>query len=116
MMAAERGMTVGAREARLMLNNVGVRPLSEKGVEERGWASKSLGEADAIREDSTGRPATGGCGLVERRPKPFSSVAARLRLSCSLSNSPVLVVLRFVPPPSGCRPTTVPYIDPLRLA
>lgn len=35
-MAEERGMIVGAREARRMLKRVGVRPEREKGVVERG--------------------------------------------------------------------------------
>ena len=105
-MAEERGMTVGARDARLMLNRVGVRPESEKGVVERGgWPSADGGDATRVASD-----AFAGRGLVER--PPFSSwslpTVARLRLSWSLINSPVLAVLRFVPPPSGLRPTTVP--------
>ena len=41
-MAAERGITVGARDARLMLKSVGVRPESEKGVDDRGGFPVSL--------------------------------------------------------------------------
>lgn len=44
-MAAERGITVGAREARRRLKSVGVRPDSEKGVVERGGS----GDADVTR-------------------------------------------------------------------
>ena len=50
LMAAERGITVGARDARLRLKSVGVRPESEKGVEDRGGFSMSLfGDAEATR-------------------------------------------------------------------
>jgi len=42
LMAAERGMTVGARDARLRLKSVGVRPETEKGVEDRGGLPVSL--------------------------------------------------------------------------
>lgn len=45
--AVERGITVGAREARFMLNNVGVRPDKEKGVVERGGSNGSFGDAEA---------------------------------------------------------------------
>lgn len=94
MIAAERGMTVGAREARL--NRVGVRPESEKGVVERGGsvATAVPGDVDIMR----------GLGL---RPAFSSPAAARLCLSCSDNISPVLVVLRFVPV-CGLSPTTVP--------
>lgn len=100
-MAVDRGMMVGAREARFMLNS-GVRPEREKGVVERAWSYWSFGDADATRVCSD-RAAVGGLGLVERLPyPPFSSpTAARFRLSWSLSISPVLAVLRLVPPPSG---------------
>ena len=47
--AAERGMTVGALDARLRLKRVGVRPEREKGVDERGALSKPSGDADATR-------------------------------------------------------------------
>jgi hypothetical protein len=95
-MADERGMTVGALEARLKLKRGDVRAaVKENGVEDRGgWSSWEV--------------AAGGRGLVERRPNSRSSavpVAERLRLSWSVIISPVLVVLRFV---SGLRPTTVP--------
>ena len=42
LMAAERGITVGARDARLKLKSVGVRPEREKGVEDRGGLSVSI--------------------------------------------------------------------------
>lgn len=50
-MAEERGMIVGAREARLV-NKVGVLRDKEKGVEERGgWdPSSSSGDAGVARE------------------------------------------------------------------
>lgn len=98
-MADERGMIVGALDARFRLKRVGVRPEREKGVVERGGFSS--GEAAALR-------LSGGRGLVERRPNSLSSefpTAERLRLSCSGNASAVLAVLRFV---SGLRPTTVP--------
>ncbi len=111
MMAAERGIIVGAREARFRLKRVGVRPEREKGVDERGARSiPSAGDADATRVWSDNAAVAGrGTGLVERG----SLEAARLSLSCS--ETPVLEVLLFVIPPS-LRPTTVPYIDPRRLA
>jgi hypothetical protein len=104
--AAERGMTVGAREARRMLKRVGVRPEIEKGVVERGGSySPAGGDADAIRSLSS--PGVRGRGLVETPPARFSSpAAARACFSWSLSISPVLVVLRFTA--FGWRPTTVP--------
>ena len=51
LMAEERGMIVGAREARLV-NKVGVLRDKEKGVEERGgWdPSSSSGDAGVARE------------------------------------------------------------------
>jgi hypothetical protein len=73
-MAAERGMMVGAREARLVLNNVGVRPENEKGVDDLGGSYPSTavgGEADATRGSVAG---VGGCGLADLRSLPnFSS-------------------------------------------
>lgn len=112
--AAERGMIVGAREARRRLNSVGVRPESENGVVERGGSySATGGDADAIRSLST--PGVRGRGLVERPPTRFSSPAAtRACFSGSFSMSAVLVVLRL--PGFGWRPTTVPYIEPRRRA
>jgi hypothetical protein len=75
---------VGARDARLAPNNVGVRPDKEKGVVERGGSEPTavVGEA-------------GLCGLGLRAA--FSSMEARLRLSCSDNSSPVLAVLLLVP-------------------
>lgn len=110
-MAADRGMIVGAREARLRLKSVEVRPEREKGVDERGARSiPSAGDADATLVWSERAAVAGlGTGLVERRS---FSVAAKLALSWS--DTPVLDVLLFVIPPS--RPTTVPYIDPRRRA
>jgi hypothetical protein len=35
-MAADRGMMVGARDTRFVLNSVGVRPDNENGVVDRG--------------------------------------------------------------------------------
>jgi hypothetical protein len=95
-MADERGMMVGALEARLKLNSGGVRAAErENGVDDRGgWSSWAV--------------AGGGRGLVERRPNSVSSAVAaaeRLRLSWSGMMSPVLAVLRLV---SELRPTTVP--------
>jgi hypothetical protein len=49
LIAAERGMTVGARDARLRLKSVGVRPESEKGVVERGGSYAAFGDAEATR-------------------------------------------------------------------
>jgi len=105
-MAEEREMTVGAEGARLISNRVGVRPESEKGVVERGgWPSADGGDATRVASETFATQ-----GLVER--PPFSSwslsTVARLRLSWSLISSLVLAVFRFVPPPSGLRPTTVP--------
>lgn len=80
-MADERGMTVGALEARLKLKRGGVRAaVKENGVEDRGcwWSSCEV--------------AGGG----ERRPNSRS---------WSATISPVLAVLRLG---SGWRPTTVP--------
>lgn len=81
-MAAERGITVGARDARLMLNSVGVRPDKEKGVVDRGGSYPSTavgGDADATRGST---PGVVGRGVVDwGSPADFSSVAARLRLS-----------------------------------
>lgn len=67
--AADRGMMVGAREAR-RANSVGVRPEREKGVVERGGSDATAvpGEVDIIR----------GLGL---RAAFSLSVAARVRLS-----------------------------------
>src|SRR6266511_1541493 len=104
-MAEERGMTVGAREARFRLNRTGVRPESEKGVDERGTGSMpSVGDADATRVCSD-RPAVAGrcTGLVELS----WSLPVAARWPLSLSDTPVLDVLLFVPFPS-LRPTTVP--------
>lgn len=110
-MGAERGIMVGARDARLVLNSVGVRPDNEKGVVDLGGSYPSTavgGDADATRGSAP--------GLVDRWSAAcFSSVAARFRLSCSVNISPVLAVLLFVPPPLGI-PTTVPYMDPRRRA
>lgn len=100
-MAEDRGMTVGARDARFMLNRVGVRPDREKGVVGRSLFGEV--EATCVCSDMPGVRR----GEVER-PAAFSSVAARFRLSCSVKSSPVLAVLRFVCIPSGLRPTTVP--------
>lgn len=83
-MADDRGMMVGAREARLA-NSVGVRPDREKGVVERGGSV----EATAVVGE-TGLPGVGLRG-------DFSSIDDRFRLSCSEIISPVLVVLLFVP-------------------
>lgn len=87
-------MTVGARDARFKLNKVGVRPDSEKGVDDRGWSSAG-GEPTLVPSDM----GVMKFGLVERAPC-FSSVAAKCRFSCSPTKSPVLAVLRF-PLPSG---------------
>lgn len=89
-------MTVGALDARLRLNKVGVCREIEKGVVDRGGLSS--GEAAALRF-------SGGLGLVERRPNSSPPEAARLRRSSSETISAVLAVLRFV---SWLRPTTVP--------
>ena len=90
-------MTVGAREARL--KSVGVRPESENGVVDRGGSvvptAVCPGETDRMR------------GLGLRAAFSSNPPAARFCLSWSLSISPVLAVLRFVPVP-GLRPTTVP--------
>lgn len=104
--AAERGMIVGAREARRRLNSVGVRPESENGVVERGGSYSAVGgDVDAIRSLST--PGVRGRGLVERPPARFSSPAiARACFSWSFNISLVLAVLRF--PAFGWRPTTAP--------
>jgi len=51
-MAAERGMMVGARDVRFVLNSVGVRPVNENGVVDRAGSYPSTavgGDADAIR-------------------------------------------------------------------
>lgn len=77
-------MTVGAREARRAPNNVGVRPDRENGVVERGGSDPTAVAGE-----------TGLCGLGLRAA--FSSMEARLRLSCSDNISPVLAVLLFVP-------------------
>jgi len=81
-MAAERGMIVGARDARFVLNNVGVLPDSENGVVDRGGSYPSTavgGDADATRGSM---PGVVGRGLVDwGSPPGFSSVEARLRLS-----------------------------------
>jgi hypothetical protein len=64
-MAAERGIMVGAREARFVLNNVGVRPVNENGVVDRGGSYPSTavgGDADATRGSVPGVLA---CGLVD---------------------------------------------------
>jgi hypothetical protein len=85
--AAERGMIVGARDARFVLNRVGVRPDNERpdrenGVVDRGGSYPSTavgGDAEATRGSGPGEIA---CGLVDwRSPLTFSSVAARLRFS-----------------------------------
>lgn len=112
-MAADRGMTVGAREARLRLKRVGVRPEREKGVDERGARSiPSVGDVDATLVWSDRAAVAGlGAGLVERRPLSLPDPA---KLALSWSDTPVLEVLLFVIPPS--RPTTVPYMDPRRRA
>ena len=104
-MAEERGMMVGAREARFRLNKVGVRPEREKGVDERGTGSiPSAGDADATRVWSDKAAVVGRCtGLVE----PSFSLLEVARLILSLSDTPVLEVLLFVAFPS-LRPTTVP--------
>jgi hypothetical protein len=41
-MAAERGMNVGARDARLRLKRADVRPEREKGVVDRGGSRSGL--------------------------------------------------------------------------
>jgi hypothetical protein len=54
-MAAERGMMVGARDARFVLNSVGVRPVNENGVVDRAGSYPSTavgGDADAIRRST----------------------------------------------------------------
>jgi len=63
-------MMVGAREARLRLKRVGVRPDREKGVDERAARSTpSVGDADATLVWSERAAVAGlGTGLVERRP------------------------------------------------
>src|SRR5260221_2015663 len=92
-MAALRGMMVGAREARRE-KKVGVRLPRENGVEERGCAgvearacSRSVPTAVRGDVDANNR----GSGVVER-----SVVAGRLSFSCiSAAISAVLAVLRF---------------------
>ena len=80
--AADLGMTVGAREARFKLKRVGVRPDREKGVVDLSTVSDVVGRLSAV---------------------------ARSRLSWSVSISPVLAVLRFVLGLwSELSPTTVP--------
>jgi len=74
-------MMVGARDARRVLNIVGVRPDNEKGVDDLGGSYPSTavgGEADATR----GSAGVCGCGLVDLRSPPnFSSSVARFRFS-----------------------------------
>ena len=56
---------VGARDARFMLNNVGVRPDKENGVVDRGGSDPSTavgGETDATRGSM---PGVVGRGLVD---------------------------------------------------
>lgn len=68
-MAEERGMIVGAREARFMLNSVGVRPDNENGVVERPCSAPGLTVAP--------RPRSGASpGLTDRFSPLFSSPSA----------------------------------------
>jgi len=63
-MAAERGMIVGARDARFMLNSVGVKPVKENGVVDRAGSYPSTavgGDTDAI----SGSAGDMACGLVD---------------------------------------------------
>lgn len=90
-------MIVGARDARRALNSVGVRPDSENGVVERGGS-----DATTVAGDTA---VYGLWGLGLRAV--FSSVEARLYLSCSDNSSLVLAVLRFAAE-LAVRPTTVP--------
>ena len=73
---------VGARDTRLVLNSVGVRPDNEKGVVDLGGSYPSTavgGDADATRGSV---PGVLGCGLIDRWSAVcFSSIAARFRLS-----------------------------------
>jgi hypothetical protein len=105
-MAEERGITVGARDPRFVLNNVGVMPDRENGVVERG-ALPSPASTWVWSDMTPGVIGVCGRGLVERlSPLTFSSpMLARLG---SLIPSFVLFVLRLVPPPVGDSPMTVP--------
>lgn len=62
--AAERGMTVGAREARLRLKRVGVRPEREKGVVDRGGSNSGL--FTAVGEDAVATCSLSTPGVTER--------------------------------------------------
>jgi hypothetical protein len=96
-MAPERGMTVGAREAR-RVNRVGVRPDMLKGVVDRA-GSKSEPTAVWACGDVL---CTLGSGLVAPPPSRYFSTSARSSL--------VLAVLLFVFVSLGpvLMPTTVP--------
>ena len=62
-MAADRGMIVGARDVRFVLNSVGVRPVKENGVVDRAGSYLSTavgGDTDAI----SGSAGDMACGLV----------------------------------------------------
>jgi hypothetical protein len=102
--AEDRGITVGAREVRL-LNKVGVRPDNENGVVERGVSYPSVAGLDVgIRLPFS--PFDGPKGLGERLSPNFSS-ASPARSPLSKFKFSWLVILRF-PPLFGWRPTTVP--------
>lgn len=100
-MAADRGMIVGALDARLW-KNVGVRRVSENGVVLLGGSCSLPTMVAAFGDISRGS----GDGLRAPLPPPFSS--ASICRSCSASMSLVDAVLRFVPLGPGARPTTVP--------
>jgi hypothetical protein len=63
-MAAERGIIVGLRDAHFVLNSVGIKPVKENGVVDRAGSYPSTavsGDTDVI----SGSAGDMACGLVD---------------------------------------------------